>query len=208
MTRFRNSRIVTLAVHEYRSAVRSRVLALLILSMVLITAGSIVIAAYDFKAELAGYKAYLNQVKATGVAVTAAPELFPLQLLRGTIEYVQIIGAVIAIGLGFWSVMTALSGLARSFTERTLVKACRTLVRAGYADPYILEPARRLPPDTRVARLLADRVRTHPDSSLRELATWLSRDLREPTPRGGLSWSPEGVRRVLAQAKSLNLIDA
>lgn len=97
---------------------------------------------------------------------------------------------------------------ARSFTERTLVKACRTLVRAGYADPYILEPARRLPPDTRVARLLADRVRTHPDSSLRELATWLSRDLREPTPRGGLSWSPEGVRRVLAQAKSLNLIEA
>ena len=49
MTSFRNSRIVTLAIHEYRSAVRSRVLALLILSMVLITAGSIVIAAYAFK---------------------------------------------------------------------------------------------------------------------------------------------------------------
>ena len=110
MTRFRNSRIVTLAVHEYRSAVRSRVLALLILSMVLITAGSIVIAAYDFKAELAGYKAYLNQVKATGVAVTAAPQLFPLQLLRGTIEYVQIIGAVIAIGLGYLSVARERTG--------------------------------------------------------------------------------------------------
>ena len=89
----------------------------------------------------------------------------------------------------------------RSFTERTLVKACRTLAKAGYADASILEPAPRLPPDTRVALLVADRIRTHPDATLRDIATWLSRDLREPTPRGGLSWSPEGVRRVIAQAR-------
>jgi DNA invertase Pin-like site-specific DNA recombinase len=95
----------------------------------------------------------------------------------------------------------------RSFSERTLVKACRALVRAGYADPNILEVAPRLPGDTRVARLVADRMKTHPESSLRDIATWLSRDLREPTPRGGLSWSPEGVRRALAQAKVLRLID-
>ena len=94
----------------------------------------------------------------------------------------------------------------RSFTERTLVKACKTLVKAGYADTSILEPAPRLPPDTRVARLVADRIRTHPDSSLRDIATWLSRDLREPTPRGGLAWAPEGIRRVIAQAEALHLI--
>jgi len=79
-------------------------------------------------------------------------------------------------------------------------------VSAGYADPAILQAASRLPPDTRVARLVADRLNTHPGSSLRDIASWLSRDLREPTPRGGLSWSPEGVRRVIAQAKSLKLI--
>jgi hypothetical protein len=95
----------------------------------------------------------------------------------------------------------------RSFTERTLVKASRTLVEAGYADPSILEPAPRLPPDTRVARLVADRLKTHPEATLRELASWLSRDLREPTPRGGLTWAPEGVRRVIAQAKALHLLD-
>ena len=94
----------------------------------------------------------------------------------------------------------------RSFTERTLVKACKTLVKAGYTDSSILEPATRLPPDTRAARLVADRIRTHPDSTLRDIATWLSRDLREPTPRGGLAWSPEGVRRVIAQADALHLI--
>lgn len=94
----------------------------------------------------------------------------------------------------------------RSFSERTLVKACRTLVRAGYTDSTILQAAPRLPADSRVARLVADRLNTHPGSSLRDIASWLSRDLREPTPRGGLSWSPEGVRRVITQAKSLRLI--
>ena len=91
----------------------------------------------------------------------------------------------------------------RSFTERTLIKACKALVKAGYADASMLEPAKRLPPDTRVALLVADRLRTHPDSTLRDIATWLSRGLREPTPRGGLAWSPEGVRRVIAQAEAL-----
>lgn len=95
----------------------------------------------------------------------------------------------------------------RSFSERTLVKACRNLVKAGYAQPRILDPAPRIAPDTRGARLVADRLKTHPGSSLRDIATWLSKDLREPTPRGGLKWSPEGVRRLMAQARTLHLIE-
>lgn len=96
----------------------------------------------------------------------------------------------------------------RSFSERTLVKACKELVRAGYGDPAILKQSPRLPPDTRVARIVADRLKTNPDSSLRDIAAWLSRDLREPTARGGLTWSAEGVRRVIAQAKALGLMVA
>jgi hypothetical protein len=94
----------------------------------------------------------------------------------------------------------------RSFSERTLVKACRALVKAGYADAVILQAAPRLPPDTRVARLVADRLKTYPGASLRDLAGWLSRDLREPTPRGGIHWSAEGVRRVLERARELGLL--
>ena len=63
-----------------------------------------------------------------------------------------------------------------------------------------------LTPDTRVARLVADRLNTNPDSSLRDIAAWLSRVLREPTARGGLTWSAEGVRRVIAQAKTLGVM--
>jgi DNA invertase Pin-like site-specific DNA recombinase len=110
-----------------------------------------------------------------------------------------------------WSLVVrqlrAISPPVRSFTERTLVKACRRLVSAGYADPVILTAAPRIPPDTRVARLVADRMRSHPNASLREIAAWLSRDLREPTPRGGLTWSPEGVRRAVALARSLDLLE-
>ena len=106
----RSGPVLTLAAHEYRSAVRSRVLGLLIISMVLVTAGSITIAAYDFQAQLADYKAYLDQAAASGVGAALPPQLFPLQLLRGVIEYVQIIGAVIAIGLGYLSVARERSG--------------------------------------------------------------------------------------------------
>ena len=102
--------VLTLAAHEYRSAVRSRVLGLLILSMVLVSAGSITIAAYDYQAQVADYHAYLSQVKAAGGIVTVPPQLFPLQLLRAVIEYVQIIGAVIAIGLGYLSVARERTG--------------------------------------------------------------------------------------------------
>lgn len=95
----------------------------------------------------------------------------------------------------------------RSFTERALVKACRTLVKAGYADRVILEPAPRLPADSRVARLVADRLNTRPGATLREIAAWLTKDLREPAPRRGLVWSLEGVRRAITQARKLRLLD-
>ena len=96
--------------------------------------------------------------------------------------------------------------IGRTFSERTLAKACRTLVAHGYADAGILERASPLPADDRVARLLADRLQTEPGATLRRLAAWLSRDLREPTPRGGFNWSPEGVRREIVKAEKLGLL--
>lgn len=96
--------VLALAQHEYRSAVRNRVLGLLLVSMVLIAAGSITIASYDFRAQLADYNDYVRQAKAAGAQLIAPPQLFPMQLLRGVIEYVQIIGAVFAIGLGYLSI--------------------------------------------------------------------------------------------------------
>ena len=102
----------------------------------------------------------------------------------------------------------SLAPSARQFSERTLIKACRTLVERGYASEHILGTARRLPPDSRVARLLADKLTSQPDASLRDLARWLSKDLREPTARGSLNWSPESVRREVQRAERLGLLQS
>jgi DNA invertase Pin-like site-specific DNA recombinase len=95
----------------------------------------------------------------------------------------------------------------RSFSERTLVKACRALVGSGHANASILDRTPRRPADLRLPLIVADRLKAQPDATLRDLARWLSQDLREPTPRGGLTWSPEGVRRVIARARDLGLLD-
>ena len=105
--------IKTLARHELRSVTRSHVLSLLIASMVVLTAGSILIAAFDFRAQVANYEDYRRQAQAAGAQVAAAPQFYPLRLVRGVIEYVQIIGAVLAIGIGYLAV-------ARERTGRTL----------------------------------------------------------------------------------------
>lgn len=106
------------------------------------------------------------------------------------------------------AVLRQLNGrdIGRTFSERTLVKACRTLVARDLAPPQILERPPRRPVDDRLPRLLADRVANFPTASLRELARWLSNDLREPTPRGGYAWAPEGVKRELQKARALRLI--
>ena len=98
------------------------------------------------------------------------------------------------------------SDLSRTFSERTLVKACKTLVAAGLAAPAILERSPRKPAEDRIARLLADRLQERPGETLRQLANWLSKGVREPTPRGGVSWAAEGVRREIARARALGII--
>lgn len=93
----------------------------------------------------------------------------------------------------------------RSFTEKTLVKACRSLVQAGYADPIILERTPRLPPDVTGARMVAGRLKEHPNATLKELAEWLAA-VSQTSPAGLMRWSPEAVRRVIQQARDLHML--
>lgn len=96
--------VFTLAKHEYRSAIRSKVLLALLATFIIVTSVSILVAAFSFKTKVADYNAYKTAAQVAGAAYIAAPQQFPLQLLRGAIEYVEIIGAVIAIALGYVSV--------------------------------------------------------------------------------------------------------
>jgi ABC-2 type transport system permease protein len=95
---------VTLARHEYRAATRSRILLVLLGILVTVTAVSIFIASVDYRSQIADYRAYVATAQAGGVARIAPSPLRPLSLLRGATEYLEIIGAVIAITLGYLSV--------------------------------------------------------------------------------------------------------
>lgn len=100
----------------------------------------------------------------------------------------------------------ALQPPVRSFTEQTLIKACRSLVQAGYADPAILDRTSRARPNDDNAYTVAARLKEHPDATLQELATYLGRDLNRRTPTGLDKWSPEAIRRLIRRAVELGLL--
>ena len=96
--------VFALARLEYRSAVRSKVLIGLLVTFVAVTSVSIIVATFIFKTKVADYNAYKSAALAAGTVHIAEPLLYPLQLLRGAIEYLEIIGGVIAVALGYISV--------------------------------------------------------------------------------------------------------
>lgn len=66
---------------------------------------SVVIGAADFHGQLDAYHQYVRQLANSGsVVVPAAPQLFPLQLLRGGMEYIEILGALFAVVLGYGTI--------------------------------------------------------------------------------------------------------
>ncbi|MFZ0626732.1 MAG: ABC transporter permease subunit [Acidimicrobiia bacterium] len=97
-------RVLAIARHEYRSAVRSRALVSLLIILIVVTAVSVAIAAADYASQLADYQAYRSAAIDSGIKIVAPSPLAPLSLLRGAIEYLEIIGAVIAITLGYLTI--------------------------------------------------------------------------------------------------------
>lgn len=66
---------------------------------------SVVVAATQFRVKMDDYTTYLAALKAAGnTTVPPAPQLFPLQLLRGSIEYLEILGALFAIVMGYGAI--------------------------------------------------------------------------------------------------------
>jgi ABC-2 type transport system permease protein len=59
------------------------------------------VASSSFHAQLADYRSYVAALKQAGSAAPPPPSFFPLQLLRGAVEYLEIIGSIIAIVIGY-----------------------------------------------------------------------------------------------------------
>lgn len=110
MSDSRLRRVVTLARHECRSAVRSRVILGLFAVLAVSTMASVYVGAMDYRSQLADYEAYRAAAQAGGITQIAPSPLALLSLLRGAMEYLEIIGAVIAITLGYLSVSRERAG--------------------------------------------------------------------------------------------------
>lgn len=98
--------LITIAKKEYTDAIRNALFLTLAGFLLALVGISILVASLDFNTQVAQYTAafaQLSSAQALG-AVLSAPQYFPLQMLRGTIEYLEIIGAIIAIVLGYLSI--------------------------------------------------------------------------------------------------------
>lgn len=97
--------MMTFSMKELLDLRRDPLLGILIGFLSVAVVISVVIGAADFRVQLDAYTAYTRQLAAAGNPVTAAPpQLFPLQLLRGGIEYIEILGALFAVVLGYGTI--------------------------------------------------------------------------------------------------------
>lgn len=98
--------ILTVAKKEYIDALKNKVFLTFLLFLVGLTVISIYIGSLDFQSKVAIYQKAYQQLIQSGQSASnlTKPEFYPLQLLRGSIEYLEIIGAVLAIALGYLSI--------------------------------------------------------------------------------------------------------
>lgn len=94
--------IATLCGKELRDLSRSRSVRVLVIFLAAVVVLSVLVASADFRVKIADYNSYLQSVKASGATVNAPPpELFPLQMLRAGMEYLEIVGSLFAVVLGY-----------------------------------------------------------------------------------------------------------
>ncbi len=100
------AKIFTVAKKEYADALKNRVFLVFLFFLLFLIGVSIIVAAFDFQGKVAVYQNALLKLRQSGQVVEnlSEPQFFPLQLLRGAIEYLEIIGAILAIVLGYLSI--------------------------------------------------------------------------------------------------------
>ena len=81
---------------------RNRFLGLLLLFILAAVTLSVIVGAEGFRVKSEDYLAYVEALRQQGSdTVPAPPQLFPLRLVRGSIEYLELIGALFAIVIGY-----------------------------------------------------------------------------------------------------------
>lgn len=99
-------KIWIVAKKEYADALKNKVFLVFLLFLLFLIGTSIAVASFDFQSKVTVYQNALLKLQQSGQTVEnlSEPQFFPLQLLRGAIEYLEIVGAILAIVLGYLSI--------------------------------------------------------------------------------------------------------
>lgn len=94
-----------IAKKEFQDIFRNRTFSIMLGLLLTLTVTSILVSTLVFKSQVTQYENSLAVLQSLGkMPVDAAPKLFPLNLLRGVVDYLEIIGAIIGILLGYLSI--------------------------------------------------------------------------------------------------------
>lgn len=97
--------LLVIARRELTDLKRTRFYLILLGFLAVVMILSVIVASFDFRVKIGEYNLYLDNLRQSGSTETpSAPQLFPLQLLRGSIEYLELIGALFAIIIGYGTV--------------------------------------------------------------------------------------------------------
>ena len=99
-------RIITLAKKEYLDSLKNKIFLVLLGFLLILTIISIAVASFDFQNKVVEYNKSIRILQDLGKStdVITAPQFYPLKMLRGVMDYLEIIGAIIGIILGYLSI--------------------------------------------------------------------------------------------------------
>lgn len=99
-------KIITIAKKEFSDSVKNKLFIVLLVFLIGLVATSITVTSYDFQNKVIEYNKsvqILESLHKSADSITA-PQFYPLKMLRGVMDYLEIIGAVIGIILGYLSI--------------------------------------------------------------------------------------------------------
>jgi ABC-2 type transport system permease protein len=96
---------VVIAKKEWKDILRSKMFMYVVLILIVLTITSLTVSFFVFSSQVNEYQQSLEVLKQLGKEpTTPPPTLYPLNLLRGVVDYIEIVGAVLGIMLGYISI--------------------------------------------------------------------------------------------------------
>ena len=93
-------KIMIIAGKEFKDILRSSLFLTVLALLLALSAVSAAMSSLVYQRQVSAYQSSLKVLTDLGKKPNIPPELFPLNLLRGTIDYIEIVGAILGILLG------------------------------------------------------------------------------------------------------------